>query len=303
MRILRRAATACAAVALVASAAACSSESDRVGTEIKKGDQKVVDKAADACGGIGDKYPGLKGKSFTVGTSPGQHYYDFQDEQDPSKIIGLEPDLVAAVGKCAGFTAKFQKFEFNGLVPAMTSGRIDLIASGMYATSERAQKVNFVTYMRAAEAAVVQKGNPKGIKSIGDMCGATVAQVLGTVEVKMAEEQDKKCKAESKPAMKFINFTNNNQLTTALTTKRADVFLTDAGVAAYIVKKFSGLEKGFDIVSDFQFGFGVAKQNQELLNAFNESLTTLHARGETANIAKQWGFSTEALVKPETVTG
>ena len=291
-----------AAVALVA-LAGCGGGSRTGDASAPKADQKVVDQAAGACGAVGAKYPGLKGKTINVGSNPGLNYYNFVDEADASKVIGLEPDLMGAISKCVGFTTQYQKMDFNGLIPALTSNRIDVITSGMYATEERAKQVNFVSYMKAAEAAVVAKGNPKKITGLDTMCGTRVAQVVGTVEVKVAEDQDKKCKAEGKPGMKFLNFNNNNQLTSALTGGRADIFLTDAGVAAYVAKQFPKLEKGFDIVSDFQFGIGVNKGNQELLNAINESLLALHEKGELATVATKWGFSAEQVVKPALVTG
>jgi len=300
MRITGRVAAVCTAVGLLA-VAGCSGEREDV--ETKKGDEKVVQQAAGACAGVESKYPGLKGKAITVGSNPGLNYYDFVDETDTSKVIGLEPDLMSAVSKCVGFTFKYEQLDFNGLVPALSSNRIDVITSGMYATPERAKKVNFVSYMKAAEAAVVKKGNPKGINGLDTMCGHTVAQVTGTVEVEIAAKEAKKCVAAGKPAIKFLNFANNNQLTSSLTTGRADVFLTDAGVAAYIAKKFTGLEKGFDIVSEFVFGIGVNKSNTELMNAINDSLVGLHEKGELTKIAEQWGFSSEQVIKPAVVTG
>jgi polar amino acid transport system substrate-binding protein len=269
-----------------------------------KADQQVVDQASSACSSIASKYPSLKGKTINVGSSPGQNYYDFVDEKDPSKVIGLEPDLVNAVGKCAGFTVKYQKIDFDGLIPALSANRIDLITSGMYATPERAKKVNFVSYMKAAEAAVVRKGNPKKITGLETLCGTTVAQVAGTVEVEIAAKEDAKCKAAGKPAIKFLNFTDNNGLTQALSGGRADVFLTDAGVAAYLAKQFaSSLEKGFDIVSDFKFGIGVSKNNADLLGAVNDGLTALYEKGELKTVATKWGFSEGQLVAPQAVTG
>jgi polar amino acid transport system substrate-binding protein len=259
--------------------------------------------AAGACGDLSGKYPSLKGKTFNVGSSPGQHFYDYVDEKNPSDVVGLEPDIIKAVGQCAGFQVNYQKLDFNGLVPALAANRIDMITSGMYATSERAKQVNFVSYMKAAEAAVVPKGNPKGMKSLDDLCGATVAQVTGTVEVEIAAKKDKECQAAGKPAMKFLNFSQQTQLTQALSQNRADVFLTDSGVAAYLSKQFAtSLETAFPIVSDFKFGVAVNKSGTDLLKALEEGLGKLYTSGELAKIATKWGFSESQVVQPQAVT-
>jgi len=294
-----------AAAALVATgvlgAAGCSTP--RTDGAAPKADQSVVDKAAGACASIAGKYPSLQGKKINIGSSPGQNYYNFIEESKPSEVIGLEPDLMNAIGKCAGFTVTYTKIEFDGLIPAITSNRIDAVTSGMYATPERAKQISFVTYMKAAEAAVVGKGNPKKITGLDTLCGTTVAQVTGTVEVEIAAKQNTECKAAGKAEIKFLNFTDGGQLAQALSGKRADVFLTDAGVAAFLVSKDAGLEKGFDILSDFKFGIGVNKSNADLLGAVTDGLKELHAKGELTKVAQKWGFTEEQVVPPVAVTG
>ncbi len=261
------------------------------------------DTVAAACGDLSSKYPSLKGKKFTIGTTPGEHYYDYVEESNPSEVKGLEPDIMKAVAKCAGFTTEYQKLDFNGLVTGLEAKRIDLVTSGMYANPERAKVVNFVTYMKAAEAAVVRKGNPKGITGMDSLCGTTVAQVVGTVEVALAEKQSKTCVAAGKPAIKFINFTQSTQLTQALGQGRADVFLTDSGVAARLAKDFGdSVETAFPIVSDFKFGVAVRKTDPDLMKAIHEAITALHAKGELTKLATKWGFAAEQVIEPAIVT-
>lgn len=300
-RAARPLALAAACTTLLALAACSSGSSD---STAPKSDAGAVKAATSGCSQAGAKHTALKGKKFTVGSSPGQNYYNTVDEKTPDTVTGLEPDLMAAIAACNGFSFTYQKQDFNGLVPAIAANRIDLITSGMYATPERAKQLSFVTYMKAAESAVTQSGNPKKITGLDTLCGTTVAQQVGTVEVEIAAKQDAACKAAGKPGITTINFTNNTQLTSALTGKRADVFLTDSGVAAYLAKQFKGqLDKGFDIVSDFKFGIGVGKENTELLSAVNDSMAALYASGDVAKIAQNWGFTKEQVVAPATVTG
>lgn len=264
-------------------------------------DEGAVDKAAESCADVGADFPDLKGQKVTIGSSPGLNYYNLVDESDPSKVIGLEPDLIGAVSQCLGFDYTYQKTDFNGLIPALQSDRIDLITSGMYATDERAKEVSFVTYMKASESAVVQAGNPKGITSIEDICGVTVAQVVGTVEVELAAEQSKKCEKAGEKPIETLDFTTNNQLVSALTDKRADIFLTDTGVAAYLADEFDGLEVGFEIVSDFKFGIGVNKDNTELRDGISAAMKAMQADGQVAAIAEEWGFPADGVTEPENV--
>ena len=299
MRITRATVVAGATAGLLA-ATGCSG-GERQNEVAAQADEGVVNEAATSCADVGKDYPDLEGESFTVGSSPGLNYYDLVDESDPSKVIGLEPDLIGAVSECLGFDYTYQKTDFNGLIPALQSNRIDLITSGMYATEERAQEVSFVTYMKASESAVVQAGNPMGMESLEDICGATVAQVVGTVEVELAAEQSKKCVDAGEPPIETLDFTTNNQLVSALTDERADIFLTDTGVAAYLADEFDGLEVGYEIVSDFRFGIGVNKENTDLRDAIKDALTALHEDGQIAAIAEEWGFPGDGVIAPEVV--
>ena len=262
---------------------------------------EVADVAAESCADVGEQYPDLEGQSVTIGSTPGLNYYNLVDEARPDEVVGLEPDLIRAISQCVGFDYTYQKTDFNGLIPALQSDRIDLITSGMYATEERAREVSFVTYMNASQSAVVQAGNPSDIGGLEDLCGTIIAQVVGTVEVELATQQNEKCLANGEPAIETLDFTTNNQMVSALTDERADVFLTDTGVAAYLADEFDGLEVGFDLVSDFRFGIGVNKDNEELLNAINDAMVAMAEDDQIVAIAEEWGFSADAVIEPEIV--
>ncbi|WP_164479042.1 ABC transporter substrate-binding protein [Nakamurella antarctica] len=233
-----------------------------------------------------------------VGTSPGAGNYDAVDEQDPNKIVGVEPDLYDAVSKCVGFSWELQKQDFSGLIPAMQAGQINMISSGMYASDERAQQINFVQYMKAGEASMVAKGNPKGLTSIESTCGMTAAQVTGTVENAIFDKQSAACEAAGKPAIVALSFQDNSQAVSAVAQGRADIFLTDSGVAAYLAAKFPKLEIGFPIVSDFVFGFGFAKDNADLTNAFQDALTLFYKNGDLEKMIVKWGFDASQIFEP-----
>ncbi|MGY1695523.1 MULTISPECIES: ABC transporter substrate-binding protein [unclassified Geodermatophilus] len=287
-----------AAAALLATGCSGGERQNAVAAQAEEG---VADEAAGSCSDVGEQYPDLEGQTLTIGSTPGLNYYNLVDESRPDEVIGLEPDLMRAVSECLGFEYTYQKTDFNGLIPALQSDRIDLITSGMYATEERAQEVSFVTYMNASQSAVVQQGNPSDIGGLEDLCGTTVAQVVGTVEVELAAQQNEQCLAGGQPAIETLDFTTNNQMVSALTDQRADVFLTDTGVAAYLADEFDGLEVGFDLVSDFRFGIGVGKDNEELLNGIHDALVAMHEDDQVVAIAEEWGFSADAVIDPEIV--
>jgi polar amino acid transport system substrate-binding protein len=251
-----------------------------------------------ACTAIAAKYPSLKGRKITLGTSPAPANYTTTDPKDPGKFVGLEPDLLDAVANCVGFTYTFKQLDFSGLIPAAQADHIAGLAAGMYASDDRAKQVSFVEYMKAGEASVVPKGNPKKLTSLESMCGLTASETVGTVENAIIEKQSKACVADGKAAIKVISF-QGNQLFDAVAQGRADIALTDAGVAGYLANSNPKLAVGFPISSDFIFGIGVAKTQTDLKNAISDSLIEFKKNGQLEKLILKWGFSTDQLITPE----
>ena len=167
----------------------------------------------------------------------------------------------------------------------------------MYASDERAQQVTFVQYMRAGEAAVVAKGNPKQINSLEDMCGVTAAETVGTVENEIIDKQNTACLAAGRPAIALLSF-QGNQAVDAVAQGRADIFLTDSGVANYLGASNPALEAGFPLASDFVFGLAVAKDDAVLRGAIADSLAALYRSGRLKEIITRWGFTPEQVYEP-----
>ncbi len=286
------------AALVVVGASACS---DDESTNNAATSDLALDKTT--CEQLTQKYPGLNGKKLTVGISPAPANYSTSDPKNPANVIGIEPDLLNAAGQCLGFTTAYSKLDFAGLVPALQSGRIDLVAAGMYSSEERVKQVDFVDYMKASEASLVAAGNPEKIASLADVCGHTAALVVGTVENAILEKQGKDCEAAGGAPLKTLNFPSIDRAQSALAQGEADIVLTDAGVAAYLAQRAPDtLAVGFDLPTDFHFGFGVSKKATELRDGLNAALGQMYADGGLQKAMKRWGFSPSQELQPAVVT-
>ena len=248
----------------------------------------------EGCDALRKDHPGLEGKTFKVGSSPGAGNYNNPNLENPKQ---------RAAGRCLGFEVEYMPQSFDGLIPSIKSGRIDLISSGMYATEERAQEVSFVTHLTAATAAVIADGNPEGIESLEDTCGLKVAAVTGTVENEIQAEQNAKCEADGKKPAKADNYAGNDQAVNAVRQGRSDYFLTDAGVAAQVAEQFDDdLDAGFAVPSEFAFGFGVDQENTELIEGLHAALMLAYEDGSLQEAQEEWGFAPEQELEPAVVT-
>ena len=72
---------------------------------------------------------------------------------------GFDVESMNWIAEKFGFDVKHQPMDWSGIVPALVSGKIDLIASGMSITDERKKVVNFsIPYKVVKQVMVVKNG-------------------------------------------------------------------------------------------------------------------------------------------------
>src|SRR5258706_14423161 len=69
-------------------------------------------------------------------------YPPFEMTDERGNPSGVSVDLAKALGKHLGKEIAIQNLPFDGLIPALKTGKIDLIISSMTATAEPAQSID-----------------------------------------------------------------------------------------------------------------------------------------------------------------
>lgn len=95
---------------------------------------------------------------------------------------GYDVEIAKKIAKDLGKELVIVKTEWDGLVPALTSGKIDVIIAGMSPTTERKQTIDFSdNYYKSNLVMVVKKGGKyDGTTSIQDFKGAKITAQLNT---------------------------------------------------------------------------------------------------------------------------
>lgn len=108
-------------------------------------------------------------------------YPPFEMTDTSGKPSGVSVDLAHELGKALGRKVIIKNTAFDGLIPSLKTGKIDLIISSMTATEERATSIDFSDpYLSTGLCLLVKKVVPvNGIRDL-DQPGRTVAVKKGT---------------------------------------------------------------------------------------------------------------------------
>jgi len=214
---------------------------------------------------------------------------------------GVDFDLAQAMGKKLGVKVTFiDDTDFAGIIGALQAGRFDVIMSAMNDNPDRRGKgVDFVDYFNAGSSILVQKGNPKAIKTVDDLCGQTAAVQKGTTQdTDILTPQEPKCRTAGKP-LNVLRFEKDTDALQQVKNGRAVVNLEDFPVAAYNAQT-SGGGKDFDVVPgqvgvQGSYGIAVPKANTQLRDALQAGLKAVIADGTYDQILAKWNVSAGAL--------
>lgn len=216
--------------------------------------------------------------TLKVGTAP--NYKPFNYKQD-SKLTGFDTDLIEEIAKKNGIEIVWVETNFDGLIPALKSGKIDMIASAMSATDERRQSVDFTKPYYMSKNLYIKLKNNEALQTKTDLEGKKIGVQLGTLQENTAK------------AIKDVQVQSNKDLNIAvlaLKNNKIDAILADQDTA----KGF--LAENPDLVSFYQetdggegFSFAFDKDKQkEVIEIFNKGIDEAKANGFYDSLVKKY---------------
>ncbi|MBF6046007.1 transporter substrate-binding domain-containing protein [Streptomyces sp. NRRL B-1677] len=233
------------------------------------------------------------------------------------KVVGIDPDIAAALGKELGVKVEFNNGIFDNLLIGLRSKRYDMAMSAMTDTKDRqngidaktgkkvTDGVDFVDYFNAGVSIYTKKGDTKGIATWEDLCGKKIAVQRGTVSDDLAKSQSEKCEKNDKDKISIEAFDTDLEAQTRLKAGGVDAVSSDFPVAAYAVKTADGgnaFEAVGEQVEAAPYGIAVAKDNTQLRDALQAALEAIIKNGAYEKVVKTWGVDAGA-VKEAKVNG
>ncbi|MBQ7937367.1 MAG: transporter substrate-binding domain-containing protein [Oscillospiraceae bacterium] len=192
---------------------------------------------------------------------------------------GYDVMMAKLIAESMGKELEIVKLDWEGLVPAVMSGDVDLVIAGQSITAERLEMVDFSEPYFYASIVTLTKADSAyaNAASVADLAGATCTSQIGTIwyDICLPQIPDANILTaqETAPAMLV-----------ALDSGAVDLVVTDmptamAAVAVYddmVLLDFTGTEGEFEVSEEeINLGISMQKGNSELLNAVNEVLAGL----------------------------
>lgn len=200
-------------------------------------------------------------------------YPPFEMTDTTGKPSGVSVDLANELGKSLGRTVIISNMSFDGLIPALKTGKIDLIISSMTATTERAKSIDFSEpYLKTGLCLLVNKD--ASVKSIVDLdkAGKTVAVKKGTTGHLYATNNLK--------TAKLLVLDKEAAAVLEVVQGKADAFIYDQMSTYQNWQHNQATTRA--ILTPFQqesWAIGIRKGNDDLKNKINAFLKEYRAKG------------------------
>ena len=215
-----------------------------------------------------------KGK-LTVGTEAQYAPYEFKDLD--ANFAGCDMWVAQQIADAIGVELEVVDMAFDGIIPAVKSGQVDIGIAAFTKTPERAEEIDFSNlYETSAQLLIVKTGDADKYSTKEALAGQKVGAQKGTIQSQLilsALPDSELFELEKYPAL-------------ALETQNGNIagFVVDQAVGEALVATSDGKLE----VSNFQFtaeeaSFGkaavIAKGNEDFVAVVNEVIDKVTADG------------------------
>ncbi len=229
--------------------------------------------------------------TLIIGTDAEYPPNEYKDASGNPTGWGVE--LADAVAKEMGLTPKWEIMSFDGILPRIEEGAVNMGSSSFTDNATRQKTVDFVNFLNAGSMWAAPKGstvNPD------DACGLTIAVQADTVQhTDELPAKSKACTDAGKPAIEILPFDGQPAVTTAVLQGQAAAFSADFPVTVDAVNSTDGqLQTVGEMFDAAPYGFAVQK-GSGMAEEVQKALQTLMDNGTYLDILTKAGFEAGAI--------
>ncbi len=237
-----------------------------------------------------------RGKPLVVGVSATREPLSFVDAE--GKVTGHDGELARRIAAALKRPLQYQDMKFLALIPALKSGKVDLVITGMTATEERKKSVDFsVPYFFNSQVLLVVKPNAGAAAPSGQPAASNAS-----AQVKLATPDDLKDKQigtllgtahsiyviQHYPNATLREFMSTADLMLAVKAHKVDAALYDSESLRSAMRDDASIGAMKDNLFTFDVGVGFNRKQTALRTEFNAFLATIKKNGVYADMLKRW---------------
>lgn len=220
-------------------------------------------------------------ETLRVVTDPSFVPFEMMDEET-GEMIGFDMEIIAEVAERAGFDYELNTMDFNGIIPALQTGNVDIAIAGITITDERKKIVDFSDpYYDSGLRILVRQGNDD-IKEFSDLEGKKVGTKIGSTSydylTKTLEDDDG-----------VTPYPGSSDMYMALMSRSVDAVFYDAPNVGYFAStRGEGKVKTVgELYEGQQYGIAL-KKGSEWVDDVNEALAEIKEDGTYKEIYEKW---------------
>jgi len=224
--------------------------------------------------------------------------YPPMEFRDPASntLTGFDVELGEALAGKLGVKIEWQETAFAQMIPALTTGRVDAILSGMSDLASRRDAASFVDYLRSGPQFFAQSARAREFADMNALCGKSVGASRRTSFPKeIADWSDAHC--SGKP-INFVGTEGSADARTQLKQGRIDAAVQGNETLPYVMAQEPNVY--FLIgkpIGEQLTGIAVGKDDRDLQAALAGALDALIADGSYLKLLDKWRLSSNGIEK------
>jgi len=216
--------------------------------------------------------------TLIVGTSADNNPLEFVKG---GEIVGFDIDLINEIARHLGKTVKIKNMNFQGLIPALHSGDVELLIAGLSETEKRKESLDFsISYERSSMSILTKDGFQ--ISSLQDLQGKILGAQMGSAWYQYAAGLQKEF-----TDLKIRALGNNLLLVQELALGNIDALI----VETCQVDKYKNINENFnsfELEDSKSFLSIVFPKRSSLKNEVDKVISQLKDNGYIAFLEKKW---------------
>lgn len=233
----------------------------------------------------------LQENKLVVGTAGSMPPFNMTAKS--GEIIGLDADIARYIANGMGVELQLETMPFAELLPALQSGKVDMIISGMTITPERNLKSDFVgPYFVSGKAFLTKQERIASIQDVSELNSSkfTLAALKGSTSQFFIED--------AMPKAKLITTNSYDQAIDMVLQNKVDALIADYPICLVSLLRYPdrGLLSILTLLTYEPLGIAMPPNDPHLINWMKNFLNNMEESGTLDQLKSHW-FDDDSWLK------